>query len=225
MKSSLKKNIPILLLLLIFFIFNIKTNAKANQSNSVINEQVAEYNVRSNRPYAKLTGNKELFNEPGIFENAKVITSKDEINYLAKSNLPQNYFYVYKIAKINNRFYYAKVVSLNKKYSGWIYAGKHDFKNDLKKISKESGIVYSNPLKYSSMPKVRNGYHINDVLWTTPNYSRFDSRIIPLNKEDYINDPFRIESAVINSRGWLYYYLVDEKNSNINGWIFHSSIF
>ncbi|TPR23422.1 hypothetical protein DY102_05105 [Apilactobacillus timberlakei] len=191
------------------------------------NKVTAEYSplkVSTDNAYVKSTGIVTMFNKPGKLGNAKVVASKTTMKKLAKSNSPKDIFYVYEMAKTNNGLYYAKVVTLGGKYRGWIYAGKTDFANDLTKIDKGTGITAKNPLQYAKMPKNKTGYHVTSSLWTTPNYSRINSKVLDFNKKEYAKDTFRIESAVANTQGWVYYYVVDEQHPKINGWAFHSSV-
>ncbi|TPR47819.1 hypothetical protein DY037_08075 [Apilactobacillus micheneri] len=242
MNKNLKKSLYVgIAALSLFTLSNLNVNAKGKATTkhhqtkqlqkhvqkTTNNKVTAEYSplkVSTDNAYVKSTGIVTMFNKPGKLGNAKVVASKTTMKRLAKSNSPKNIFYVYEMAKTNNGLYYAKVVTLGGKYRGWIYAGKTNFANDLTKIDKGTGITAKNPLQYAKMPKHKTGYHVTDSLWTTPNYSRINSKILDFNKKEYAKDTFKIESAVANTQGWVYYYVVDEQHPKINGWVFHSSV-
>lgn len=202
----------------------VQKNVKKTTKTNKVTASYSPVKVSTEKAYVKSTGIVTMFNKPGRLGNAKVVASKHRMKQLANSNSPKNIFYVYEMAKTNNGLYYAKVVTLGGKYRGWIYAGKNDFSNDLTKIEKGTGIVSTNPLKYAKMPKNKTGYHVTSSLWTTPNYSRINSKELDFNKKEYAKDTFRIESAVANTQGWVYYYVVDEQHPKINGWAFHGGV-
>ncbi|TMT00385.1 hypothetical protein FD688_04225 [Apilactobacillus kunkeei] len=176
----------------------------------------------ANAAYAKSNGVVSIMNKPGKLGNAKVVANKATMRRLAKSKLPENVFHVYGMAKTNTGLYYAHVVTLGGKYRGWIYAGKNDFQYNLGNITKNTGISATRTLKYGPNPSDVN-VKILDRLWTYPKFSRFNARVISHKKASYINDDFIVESAVYNTRGWLYYYVQDTKKKNVNGWIYSGS--
>lgn len=191
------------------------------------NKVTAEYSpvkVSTDKSYVKSTGIVTMFNKPGKLGHAKVVASKHRMKQLARSNSPKDIFYVYEMAKTNSGLYYAKMVTLGGKYRGWVYVGKNDFSNDLTKIEKGTGVVSTNPLRYAKMPKNKTGYHVTSALWTTPNYSRINSKVLDFNKKEYAKDTFKIDSAVVNTQGWVYYYVIDEQHPKINGWAFHGGV-
>ncbi|WP_105957253.1 hypothetical protein [Apilactobacillus quenuiae] len=199
-------------------------NTKKTTKNNKVTAKYSSIKVSKDDAYVKSTGIVTMFNKPGRLGNAKVVASKKTMKHLAKSDSPKDIFYVYEMAKTNNGLYYAKVVTLGGKYRGWIYVGKNDFIDNLNNIEKGTGVTAIRPLRYAKMPKNKRGYHVNAPLWTTPNYSRINSKILNFNKKEYAKDTFRIESAVSNTQGWVYYYVVDEQHPKINGWVFHSSV-
>lgn len=113
---------------------------------------------------------------------------------------------------------------LGGKYRGWVYVGKHDISTDLNNIDKNTGIVATKTLTYTSLPKKTTNVKISAPLWTFPNYSRINSRVIPHKKTTYINDTFTIDGAVKNTLGWTYYHVTDNKKKNIDGWIFAKNV-
>ncbi|WP_105957254.1 hypothetical protein [Apilactobacillus quenuiae] len=174
--------------------------------------------------YAKATGNCTMFDKPGALGNASVVAPRNTLRNWSHQHSAKNIFYVYGMAKTSNGYYYAKVVTLGGKYRGWIYAGEHDFSNDLSNLDNNSGLVEDHPLCYGKMPRMKYDYHIKADLWTTPNYSRIDSRPLNFNYKRYAKDTFKIESCVMNKQNWRYYYVVDEQHPNICGWIFHNNV-
>ncbi|MCX8743643.1 hypothetical protein J3U50_06525 [Lactobacillus sp. B3795] len=175
-----------------------------------------------NAAYAKSNGVVSIMNKPGKLGNAKVIADKATMRRLAKSKLPENVFYVYGMAKTNTGLYYAHVVTLGGKYRGWIYVGRNDFQYNLDSITKNTGISATKTLKYGANPSNVN-VKILDNLWTYPKFSRYNARVVSHKKASYINDDFVVESAVYNTRGWLYYYVQDTKKKSVNGWIYSGS--
>ncbi|KPN83873.1 hypothetical protein [Apilactobacillus kunkeei] len=175
-----------------------------------------------NAAYAKSNGVVSIMNKPGKLGNAKVVADKATMRRLAKSKLPENVFYVYGMAKTNTGLYYAHVVTLGGKYRGWIYVGRNDFQYNLDSITKNTGISATKTLKYGANPSNVN-VKILDNLWTYPKFSRYNARVVSHKKASYINDDFVVESAVYNTRGWLYYYVQDTKKKSVNGWIYSGS--
>ncbi|KOY75551.1 hypothetical protein RZ70_09160 [Apilactobacillus kunkeei] len=175
-----------------------------------------------NAAYAKSNGVVSIMNKPGKLGNAKVVANKTTMRRLAKSKLPENVFHVYGMAKTNTGLYYAHVVTLGGKYRGWIYVGKNDFQYNLDNITKNTGISATRTLRYGANPSNVN-VKILDKLWTYPKFSRYNARVVSHKKASYINDDFVVESAVYNTRGWLYYYVQDAKKKSVNGWIYSGS--
>ncbi|KDB00473.1 hypothetical protein LAKU_23c00100 [Apilactobacillus kunkeei EFB6] len=175
-----------------------------------------------NAAYAKSNGVVSIMNKPGKLGNAKVVANKTTMRRLAKSKLPENVFHVYGMAKTNTGLYYAHVVTLGGKYRGWIYVGKNDFQYNLDNITKNTGISATKTLRYGANPSNVN-VKILDKLWTYPKFSRYNARVVSHKKASYINDDFVVESAVYNTRGWLYYYVQDAKKKSVNGWIYSGS--
>ena len=175
-----------------------------------------------NAAYAKSNGVVSIMNKPGKLGNAKVVANKTTMRRLAKSKLPENVFHVYGMAKTNTGLYYAHVVTLGGKYRGWIYVGKNDFQYNLDNITKNTGISATRTLRYGANPSNVN-VKILDKLWTYPKFSRYNARVVSHKKASYINDDFVVESAVYNTRGWLYYYVQDTKKKSVNGWIYSGS--
>lgn len=175
-----------------------------------------------NAAYAKSNGIVSIMNKPGKLGNAKVVASKATMRRLAKSKLPENVFHVYGMAKTNTGLYYAHIVTLGGKYRGWIYVGKNNFQYNLDNITKNTGIQATRTLRYGVNPKDVN-VKILDNLWTYPKFSRYNARVVNHKKASYINDDFIIESAVYNTRGWLYYYVQDTNKKSVNGWIYNGS--
>lgn len=192
-----------------------------------VNKTTASYykvSYAENAAYAKSTGIVTVFNKPGRLAGAKVVASKKTMKELAKSKTPKDIFYVYGMAKTNTGLYYAHIVTLGGKYRGWVYVGKHDISTDLNNIDKNTGIVATKTLTYTSLPKKTTNVKISAPLWTFPNYSRINSRVIPHKKTTYINDTFTIDGAVKNTLGWTYYHVTDNKKKNIDGWIFAKNV-
>lgn len=177
-----------------------------------------------NAAYAKSTGIVTVFNKPGRLSGAKVVASKKTMKQLAKSTSPKDVFYVYGMAKTNTGLYYAHIVTLGGKYRGWVYVGKHDISTDLNNIDRNTGIVATKTLTYASLPKKNTNIKISNSLWTFPNYSRINAKVIPHKKTTYIKDTFTIDGAVKNTLGWTYYHVTDNKKKNIDGWIFSKNI-
>ncbi|KOY79702.1 hypothetical protein [Apilactobacillus kunkeei] len=199
----------------------VKTGKRTKKQTKVT---VTYYKVHfaENAAYAKSNGVVSIMNKPGKLGNAKVVANKTTMRRLAKSKLPENVFHVYGMAKTNTGLYYAHVVTLGGKYRGWIYVGKNDFQYNLDNITKNTGISATRTLRYGANPSIVN-VKILDKLWTYPKFSRYNAHVVSHKKASYINDDFVVESAVYNTRGWLYYYVQDTKKKSVNGWIYSGS--
>lgn len=210
-------------------IATVNVNAAKHHTKSVkhITKTTATYyqvSYADNAAYAKSTGIVTVFNKPGRLANAKVVATKKTMKQLAKSKSAKDVFYVYGMAKTNTGLYYAHIVTLGGKYRGWIYVGKHDISTDLKNIDKNTGITATKTLTYAKLPKDTKNVKISAALWTYPNYSRINSRVIPHKKTTYMKDTFTIDGAVKNTLGWTYYHVTDNKKANIDGWIFAKNV-
>ncbi|CAI2564537.1 hypothetical protein AKUA2003_02370 [Apilactobacillus kunkeei] len=242
MQSFLKKTVYAGLTLFALGSLTVANSTTANAKKHVTTKRVAKkvkttkhtkkhikvtatyYKVHfaENAAYAKSNGVVSIMNKPGKLGNAKVVANKATMRRLAKSKLPENIFHVYGMAKTNTGLYYAHVVTLGGKYRGWIYVGKNDFQYNLENITKKTGISATRTLRYGAKPSNVN-VKILDKLWTYPKFSRYNARVISHKKASYINDDFVVESAVYNTRGWLYYYVQDTKKKSVNGWIYGGS--
>ncbi|WP_220728944.1 hypothetical protein [Apilactobacillus xinyiensis] len=171
-----------------------------------------------------VNANNAIYTKPGTMPGAKLVASRDELSDLTTSSSDKNTFFVYQMAKTSRGSYYAKVVTMDKRYRGWIYAGKQDFSMNLNNIG--GGLNPVTTLGNATMPDVRTGYILkNQRLWTAPYQTSIDAKRINLAYTNYTsNDTFTIDRAARNRAGWLYYHVYDANNPSIQGWVYYGAL-
>ncbi len=193
-----------------------KTNVKVNYDKTIKTPGTIR-NVET-------TGNAALYNKISSLPGAKQIASKNTLKKLDKSNNPDDYFRVYRVAQTNDKKVYYKVVSFDGQYRGWIYGGK-----DPKKFT--SGIKSAETTKPVSISQdAFKTFKLTDptskhVTWNIPTGSQYKPKKVVNSMAAYNDDDLRIIKGVqINKSGEKYYYIKSSQHPEINGWINHQAI-
>lgn len=123
-------------LLALLTVQSLSVNANAKKHKTTNHVKVVYSKMQAKNKTVKLSASHAVYNKPTLLGKAKVVITFNQVRKLAaKTN-----FKVEKIAKVNNKSYYAYIVSSDHKKKGWIYAGKNNFSRDLKKLDRSAGI-------------------------------------------------------------------------------------
>jgi hypothetical protein len=136
---------------------------------------------------------------------------------LANSKKSANYFRAYRVAKTNKGLVYYKVVTMDGKYRGYIYGGK-----DTSVFA--GGIKSAETTTKATMPTRTTGFHLTNAkkngLWTAPKNTQYKAKSVSLYGANS-TDTFTVSNAETKTReGSLYYYVTDDQNKDISGWIY-----
>ena len=71
-----------------------------------------------------VNGTNAIYSKPGTVKGAKVVASKKTVAKLAASKKSNDTFYAYGTKTTNRHSVYYKIVTMDKKYRGYIYGGK-----------------------------------------------------------------------------------------------------
>lgn len=163
------------------------------------------------------TGKNALYSKPGIVKGAKRVASKSTMKRLAKSDKSRDYFRAYRVAKTNKGLVYYKVVTMDGKYRGYIYGGRSTTKF-------AGGITSADTTATATMPTKTTGYHLANAkkngLWTAPKNTQYKAKSVSLYGAN-TKDTFTVSKAATKTReGSLYYYVTDDQDNSIAGWIY-----
>ncbi|WP_395322602.1 S-layer protein [Levilactobacillus parabrevis] len=163
------------------------------------------------------TGKNALYSKPGTVKGAKRVASKSTMKKLANSSKSGDYFRAYRVAKTNKGLVYYKVVTMDGKYRGYIYGGK-----DTSVFA--GGIKSADTTTTAMMPTKTTGYHIANAkkngLWTAPKNTQYKAKSVSLYGAN-AKDTFTVSKAATKTReGSLYYYVTDDQDNSIAGWIY-----
>jgi len=163
------------------------------------------------------TGKNALYSKPGTVKGAKRVASKSTMKKLAKSDKSRDYFRAYRVAKTNKGLVYYKVVTMDGKYRGYIYGGRSTTKF-------AGGITSADTTTTATMPTKTTGYHIANAkkngLWTAPKNTQYKAKSVSLYGAN-AKDTFTVSKAATKTReGSLYYYVTDDQDNSIAGWIY-----
>lgn len=164
-----------------------------------------------------VNGTNAIYSKPGTVKGAKVVASKKTVAKLAASKKSSDTFYAYGTKTTNRGSVYYKIVTMDKKYRGYIYGGKTAG-------TFAGGIKTTDTLTTAATPARTTGYYLKDVskntLWTAPKNTDINAKKVSLYGATK-NDPFTVDKAATKTKeGSLYYHVTDSKDSSISGWIY-----
>ena len=164
-----------------------------------------------------VNGTNAIYSKPGTVKGAKVVASKKTVAKLAASKKSNDTFYAYGTKTTNRGSVYYKIVTMDKKYRGYIYGGKTAG-------TFAGGIKTTDTLTTATNPSQLNNYYLKDVskntLWTAPKYTDINAKKVSLYGVAK-NAKFSIDkSATKTKEGSLYYHVVAADNSGVSGWIY-----
>lgn len=164
-----------------------------------------------------VTGTNAIYSKPGTVKGAKVVASKKTVAKLAASKKSSDTFYAYGTKTTNRGSVYYKIVTMDKKYRGYIYGGKTAG-------AFAGGIKTTDTLTTVANPVRTTGYYLKDIskhtLWTAPKNTDIHAKKVSLYGVAK-TDPFTVDKAATKTKeGSLYYHVTDSKNSSISGWIY-----
>lgn len=216
MQSSLKKSLYLGLAALSFgAVATVSTTASAKSyatagAYSSLKTAASTRNVEA-------TGTNALYTKPGTVKGAKVVASKATMAKLADSKKSANYFRAYGVKTTNRGSVYYRVVTMDGKYRGYVYGGK---------TSGEfaGGIKSADTTTTATMPTKTTKYYLKDTskntLWNAPKYTQYKAKKTSLYNAKS-TDTFTVSKAETKTReGSLYYYVTDDNNSSVAGWIY-----
>ncbi|QWK86594.1 S-layer protein (plasmid) [Levilactobacillus brevis] len=164
-----------------------------------------------------VNGTNAIYSKPGTVKGAKVVASKKTVAKLAASKKSNDTFYAYGTKTTNRGSVYYKIVTMDKKYRGYIYGGKTAG-------TFAGGIKTTDTLTTAATPARTAGYYLKDVskntLWTAPKNTDINAKKVSLYGAAK-SDPFTVDKAATKTKeGSLYYHVTDSKDSSISGWIY-----
>ena len=164
-----------------------------------------------------VTGTSAIYSKPGTVKGAKVVASKKTVAKLAASKNSNDTFYAYGTKTTNRGSVYYKIVTMDKKYRGYIYGGKTAG-------TLAGGIKATNTVTAAANPTKLQNYYLKDVskttLWTAPKGTDINAKKVSLYGAAK-DDPFVVDQAETKTKeGSLYYHVTDRNDSTIKGWIY-----
>lgn len=165
----------------------------------------------------EVTGMNAIYTKPGTVKGAKRVASKAQVKKLANSKRSADTFHAYHMAVTNRGTVYYKIVSMNGKYRGYIYGGRV-------KGAMVAGIRTTKTVTSATMPTRMTGFRLKNVdkntLWTAPKNTEYKAHKVSLYGVGK-DDTFKVSKAEKKTKeGTLYYYVTDEKNAAVSGWIY-----
>ena len=164
-----------------------------------------------------VNGTNAIYSKPGTVKGAKVVASKATVSKLAASKKSSDTFYAYGTKTTNRGSVYYKIVTMDKKYRGYIYGGKTAG-------TFAGGIKTTDTVTTATTPARTAGYYLKDVsnntLWTAPKYTDINAKKVSLYGVR-TNDTFTVDKAQTKAKeGSLYYHVTDDQNKDVSGWIY-----
>lgn len=164
-----------------------------------------------------VTGTNAIYSKPGTVKGAKVVASKKTVAKLAASKKSSDTFYAYGTKTTNRGSVYYKIVTMDKKYRGYVYAGKTAG-------TFTAGIKAAETTTAATTPARTTGYYLKDAskntLWTAPKNTDIHAKKVSLYGASK-TDPFTVDKAATKTKeGSLYYHVTDSNDSSISGWIY-----
>ncbi|MCE6027494.1 hypothetical protein [Levilactobacillus brevis] len=172
------------------------------------------------------TGTNALYTKPGTVKGAKVVASKATMKDLADSKKSANYFRAYGVKITNRGSVYYRVVTMDQKYRGYVYGGKVNgtFGGGIKAAETTTANTTDSMIGKTvtfTNPGTKN------VTWTAPKYTQYKSGAskVVKNTTPFAGDTLKVTKAETKTReGSLYYYVEDQQNPTVNGWIYSKAV-
>ncbi|WP_125544150.1 hypothetical protein [Levilactobacillus lindianensis] len=223
MQSSLKKSLYLGLAALSFAsVAAVSTNASAKSYAKAGAE--TDLTVTKDDTNVESTGTNALFTKPGTTKGAKVVASKATMKKLANSGKSADYFWAYRTTTTNKGAVYYKVVSMNGKYRGYVYAGKKagEFSRGIVKadtVTPNTTDANISKRVYFKAPGTHN------VTWTAPKYTEHKASKRVVNTKPFAKDTLTVTKAETKTReNTLYYYVQDAEHPSVSGWIYAGAV-
>ncbi|MBS1006810.1 hypothetical protein JK163_11075 [Levilactobacillus brevis] len=168
-----------------------------------------------------VTGTNAIYSKPGTVKGAKVVASKATVAKLAASKKSSDTFYAYGTKTTNRGSVYYKIVTMDKKYRGYVYAGKT--------ATVAGGIKAAETMTKATMPKETTVYFANpgttNVTWTAPKNTDINAKKNVINTTPFAGDKLTITDAATKTKeGSLYYYVKDATHPSVSGWIYSGAV-
>ncbi|WP_267666903.1 hypothetical protein [Levilactobacillus brevis] len=169
-----------------------------------------------------VTGTNAIYSKPGTVKGAKVVASKKTVAKLAASKKSSDTFYAYGTKTTNRGSVYYKIVTMDKKYRGYVYAGKTAG-------TFTAGIKAAETLTTAAMPANKTVYFANPgtkhVTWSAPKNTDIHATKSVVNTTPFASDALTITSAATKTKeGSLYYYVKDAAHPTVSGWIYSGAV-
>ncbi|WP_303645486.1 hypothetical protein [Levilactobacillus brevis] len=172
------------------------------------------------------TGTNALYTKPGTVKGAKVVASKATMAKLASSKKSADYFRAYGVKTTNRGSIYYRVVTMDQKYRGYVYGGKvaDTFGGGIKAAETTTANTTDSMIGKTvtfTNPGTKN------VTWTAPKYTQYKSGAskVVKNTTPFAGDTLKVTKAETKTReGSLYYYVEDQQNPTVNGWIYSKAV-
>ncbi|WP_434108501.1 hypothetical protein [Levilactobacillus brevis] len=169
-----------------------------------------------------VNGTNAIYSKPGTVKGAKVVASKKTVAKLAASKKSSDTFYAYGTKTTNRGSVYYKIVTMDKKYRGYIYGGKTAG-------TFAGGIKTTDTMTKADMPKETTVYFANpgtaNVTWTAPKNTDINAKKNVMNTTPFAGDKLTITDAATKTKeGSLYYYVKDATHPSVSGWIYSGAV-
>ncbi|MDT6981809.1 hypothetical protein [Levilactobacillus zymae] len=186
---------------------------------SKLTTDATKRNVEANGTHA-------LYTKPGTVKGAKVVASKATMKDLADSKKSANYFRAYGVKTTNRGSVYYRVVTMDQKYRGYVYGGKVKGTFGGGITSAETTTANTTDSMIGKTVSFTNP-GTKHVTWTAPKYTQYKSGAskVVKNTTPFAGDTLKVTKAETKTReGSLYYYVEDQQNPTVNGWIYSKAV-
>ncbi len=231
MQASLKKSLYLGLAALGFVAVAGATNATT--ANAAAAKEVSKTTIEHMN--VNVTGKNAMYTRPGTLKGAKLVASTTTLNDLKDSNKGQKNWMAYQTVTTDRGSIYYKIVSFDKKYRGYVYAGstkdnpkgglvKFDtMKNVTETLSDSNKPTTDNPSFKFAKPGKENDN--KTVTYKAPAWTEMGVGRVITDSTPYADDTLVITKQGDRTReGDQWVYVEDETNSSVSGWILRSGL-